>query len=295
MVRLTRSVRFGVSPAGEPGGLAAVDPAARNGYAGVPAVVGLGAHYELDVTCRGEVDHNTGYFLDIKAVDRATAATVIPAIARAAARQWAGPGGGSGGGGGGRVGVAEPGDSPGCVLAGAMPALDAAVGGTLVGVRWWITPFYSVEVVMTQLRSESASALVRQRFEFAAAHRLHTDTLSPEENRRLFGKCNHPSGHGHNYIVEPAVRVPLSGEGSAFTLVDLERAVAETVLARFDHTFLNLDAPEFRPDGGVNPSVENIAKVCFELLRAPVQARPGVSLHSVTVWETEKTSATYPG
>lgn len=285
MVRLTRSVRFGVSPTGEPGGLAAVDPGARNGYAGVPAVVGLGAHYELDVTCRGEVDPNTGYFLDIKAVDRATASTAIPAIARAAARQW---GSGVGVGGGGALG-------PGSVLAGAMPALDAAVNGTLIGVRWWITPFYSVEVVMSQLKSDRACALVRQRFEFAAAHRLHTDTLSPEENRRLFGKCNHPSGHGHNYIVEPAVRVPLSGEGSAFTLVDLERAVAETVLARFDHTFLNLDAPEFRSPGGVNPSVENIARVCFELLRAPVEARPGVSLQAVTVWETEKTSATYPG
>ena len=133
-------------------------------------------------------------------------------------------------------------------------------------------------------------AILRQRFEFAAAHRLHVPSLSDDENRRLFGKCNHPSGHGHNYVVEPAVAVPTGMP--AFALADLERLTHERVIERFDHKHLNLDTSEFGV-GGLNPSVENIARVCFDLLRESVHAAGG-ELVAVTVWETEKTCAAYP-
>lgn len=246
-------------------------------------MAGLGAHYELDIACAGEVNPSTGYFLDIKAIDTAARATAVVAISAAA--------------------KAEGGEQqrPEAVLAAAAGGLNVALGGAVRRVRWWLSPFFSVEVAMADL----TTAVIRQRFEFAAAHRLHVDTLSPEENRRLFGKCNNPSGHGHNYIVEPAVRVPVASTppGAAahgFTLADLERAVASTVMARFDHMNLNADVPEFRSPGGVNPSVENIARVCFEMLRGPIENPSGgqghgAELQSVTVWETEKTSATYPG
>ena len=133
---------------------------------------------------------------------------------------------------------------------------------------------------------------ISQQFEFAAAHRLHCADLSEAENRRVFGKCNNPHGHGHNYRLEVAVSVPMPAEGqwAGFGLPDLERIVGERVVERFDHTHLNLDTPEF---ARLNPSVENIARVCHDLLADPIAAA-GAALDHVTVWETEKTSCTYP-
>ncbi len=249
-------------------------------------MVGLGRYYELDVRCRGEADAQTGYFLDIKVIDRAARGTLIEHIARAC--------------------VATPMAEPAGVLAGGLAALDAALGrGLLVSVRWRLTPTYSVEVAM----AEPQSAVMRQRFEFAAAHRLHAQGLSDEENRRVFGKCNNPSGHGHNYVVEASVVVgvapgqhadagtgaAVTGSRDAFTLASLEEAVDATIMNRLDHTNLNVDVAAFdQARGGVNPSVEHIARFCFELL-APEVARRGARLREVCVWETEKTSATYPG
>jgi 6-pyruvoyltetrahydropterin/6-carboxytetrahydropterin synthase len=135
-----------------------------------------------------------------------------------------------------------------------------------------------------------STAILSERFEFAAAHRLHCQQLTDEQNRSIFGKCNSPNGHGHNYRVEVSVRVPIEQTVPSFTLRHLEEIVATTVIDRFDHKHLNVDTQEFAT---VNPSVENIAAACHALLVAPIQERGG-ELVRVTVWETEKTSATYP-
>lgn len=230
---------------------------------------GLGRHYALDVACRGEVDPATGYFLDIKAIDEAARRGALPAIERACRE--------------------SPGVEASLVIGEAARGLASELAGKFWSVRWWLSPFYSVEM----RAQDMTRAIVRQRFEFAAAHRLHSASLSDEENRRVFGKCNHPSGHGHNYVVEPAVAVDASGRGRAFSLSELERVTHAAVIERFDHKHLNLDTEEFG-EGGLNPSVENIARVCFGLLRGPV-ADAGGELVGVTVWETEKTCATYPG
>ena len=133
-------------------------------------------------------------------------------------------------------------------------------------------------------------AIVAERFDFSASHRLHCPGRSDDENRRLFGKCNNPNGHGHNYRIEVAVRVPAGPGAEALPEDRLERVVRREVLERFDHRHLNSDCPEF---ASLNPSVENIAKVCHGLLE-PALREAGTELHRVTVWETEKTSATYP-
>ncbi|MDX2132585.1 MAG: 6-carboxytetrahydropterin synthase [Planctomycetota bacterium] len=262
MVELVRRVRFSISPS-QP-------EDSRNGYAGRPAMDGVGAFYELAVACAGEVDPRLGYLIDIQQIDRAVRATVIPRLEEAAR--------------------ARPSDPPEHALAGAVPALHAALHGHVSGVCWRLSPYYSVEVRM----AAPDVALLRQRFDFAASHRLHCPELSPEENRRVFGKCNNPNGHGHNYQVEPCVEVPV-GQTPVLRLPELERLVEDVIIQRFDHKNLNEDAPEFRTPGGVNPSVENIAKVCFELLdRALRDAAPRVTLRSMTVWETDRTSAVYP-
>lgn len=129
-----------------------------------------------------------------------------------------------------------------------------------------------------------------QCFEFSASHRLHVASLSEDENRRVFGKCNNPSGHGHNYRVEITVAGEASGPtGRVVELPMFEETVRREVIDRFDHKHLNTDTAEF---AALNPSVENIARVIWELLRdkfAPVR------LKRIRVWETAKTYAEFAG
>ena len=131
---------------------------------------------------------------------------------------------------------------------------------------------------------------VTQSFEFSAAHRLHCEGLSDEENRRLFGKCSNPSGHGHNYVLEVTVEgEPDKDTGRVASLPDLQRTVDECVIHPFDHKNLNMEVTDFR---SLNPSVENIARVIWNRLHA--ELAPAI-LSRVRVWETPKTYAEYRG
>ena len=222
---------------------------------------GLGAHYELVVSCRGEIDPVQGYLINIKEIDAAVRGHAVPRIHAA-------------------LGAGDAGSTLREVVRGLpLKGLDS--------VRWKLSPYYSLEVKT----DAPTTVLLRQKFDFCAAHRLHAPSLSAEENRRLYGKCNYPSGHGHNYQFEPCIEVM---EPSAMPLSELERIADEVVVQRFDHKNLNTDTAEFLDGSGLNPSVENIARVCFELL-GPALARPGARLVSVTVWESDRTSCTYPG
>jgi 6-pyruvoyltetrahydropterin/6-carboxytetrahydropterin synthase len=270
MVRLRRCVRFCVNPPQAPH---VAD--AHNGYAGRPSMSGLGRFYALDVAASGDPDPITGYLLNIKDLDRAAHSAGVPVIERACEER--------------------PAVDPATVMPEVVAALADALGGAaLESVRWSLTPYYSVEMTP----ADTTHVTIRQSFDFAAAHRLHVASLSDEENRATFGHCNNPAGHGHNYRIEPAVRVALDTGGPAFTLADLERVTDDVILQRFDHTHLNQDTPEFRAEsGGVTPSVENIARVFFELLAPAIAERSGADaeLRSITVWETDRTSCTYPG
>jgi 6-pyruvoyltetrahydropterin/6-carboxytetrahydropterin synthase len=129
---------------------------------------------------------------------------------------------------------------------------------------------------------------VTRRMHFNAAHRVHNPALSEQENQRLFGKCNNPNWHGHNYELQ----VTLTGQPQDGTIIDIpafERIVADTVIDRFDHKNLNLEVAEFKE---VIPSVENIAKVIYGLLRQKFESNRA-QLASVTVWESSKTWCEY--
>jgi 6-pyruvoyltetrahydropterin/6-carboxytetrahydropterin synthase len=102
-----------------------------------------------------------------------------------------------------------------------------------------------------------------RRYSLSASHRLHAEALSAEENAATYGKCNNPHGHGHNYVVEVLVGGEVdAGTGMVINLSDLDRAVAERVMERFDHRNLNLD-PEFQRQV---PTTENFSRVIFGLL-----------------------------
>lgn len=156
-----------------------------------------------------------------------------------------------------------------------------------------LTPYHAVSLEIRDM----PKALVTRRFDFCAAHRLHLPELSDEENLALFGKCSHPSGHGHNYRLDVTVEAADAARapGVAVTAgpLGLERwseIVRVEVVDRYDHRNLNIDCPEFRT---LNPSVENIARVCHERLVRPLRDA-GVSLRRVRVFESEKTWCEVP-
>lgn len=105
---------------------------------------------------------------------------------------------------------------------------------------------------------------VTRRYEFAASHRLDSPQLSGEENRRLYGKCNHPYGHGHNYVVEVSARGPLDGAtGRAVDTGLLDELVARHVLGPFQHRNLNADVAAFER---LVPTSENLGvEICRRL------------------------------
>lgn len=125
-----------------------------------------------------------------------------------------------------------------------------------------------------------------RRYRFCAAHRLHTDHLSPEANRTVFGKCNNPNGHGHNYVV--LVTVKSSGSEEARDLDRLDQVVQDTVVKRFDHQDLNRD-PEF---AGLTTTGENLVKLIWDLLTLKL---PGGLLEKVGVIETRDNYFEYAG
>lgn len=119
-------------------------------------------------------------------------------------------------------------------------------------------------------------------YEFCAAHRLHVDRLSTEENQRLFGKCNNPAGHGHNYLLEVTVAgEPNPTSGMIVSLTELDEIVNQLVVERYDHKHLNLDVPEFQH---TNPTSEAIVQHIFDTLD---QALP-VRLYRVRLHETAR-------
>ena len=116
--------------------------------------------------------------------------------------------------------------------------------------------------------------------EFSASHYYHNPDLSPEENRRLFGKCNNPNGHGHNYVVEVTVRGEVDPRsGFVMDLKDLKDILSREVLDAFDHRLLNKEVPEFASQ---IPTTENIAVVVWNRLQPHL---PTSQLHRVRVYE----------
>ena len=128
--------------------------------------------------------------------------------------------------------------------------------------------------------------------EFSASHRLHDPALGDEENRRLYGICNNPHGHGHNYRLEVTVRGEVPASGMVMNLTDLMRVLHERVLPQVDHKHLNHDVPFL---AGVVTTAENIAVAFWGELEPTLQDIPGCKLHRIRVRESRHNSAEYYG
>ena len=105
---------------------------------------------------------------------------------------------------------------------------------------------------------------ITRKVEFSAGHLYENPKFSAEENRRIFGKCNNPHGHGHNYVLEVTVAgEPDESTGMILDLKELKEILQREILDRMDHKFLNYEVPELK---GQIPTTENIARVIWELL-----------------------------
>ncbi|MEJ2009282.1 MAG: 6-carboxytetrahydropterin synthase [Acidobacteriota bacterium] len=132
-----------------------------------------------------------------------------------------------------------------------------------------------------------------KRYRFSASHRLHNDALSAEENARVFGKCNSPYGHGHNYVIDVTVCGPVDpATGMVMDLTVLDQAVEQDILDRFDHTYLNLDVPNFE---GKVPTTENLCVEIYHLLRQRLEASEGSArLEKIRLEETSSNFFEFP-
>lgn len=124
---------------------------------------------------------------------------------------------------------------------------------------------------------------------FNAAHRLYNPAWDFEKNNAVFGKCNNPHFHGHNYDLEvKVVGTPHPDTGYVIDLKFLSDIIQQEIIARFDHRNLNLDCPEF---AHINPTAENIAIVIYQILRSKIDA----SLYlQVRLYETKRNFVEYP-
>lgn len=129
--------------------------------------------------------------------------------------------------------------------------------------------------------------------EFSASHRLHNPALSDAQNRELYGICNNPNGHGHNYAVEVSVRGPVpDGTGMVMDLNRLSRLIVERLIEPVEHKHLNFDVPFLE---GVIPTAENVAVAFWRELEPALAPFRGARLSRIRVRESRMNYVDYRG
>ncbi|MBN1480481.1 6-carboxytetrahydropterin synthase [candidate division KSB1 bacterium] len=131
---------------------------------------------------------------------------------------------------------------------------------------------------------------VTRHMHFNAAHRLHSDVLSDPENEQLYGVCNNPMGHGHNYELEITIKgEPDPVTGMVIDLKELKDIVQQVIIDRVDHKHLNFDVDFMR---GIVPTAENIVVAFWQQLKDKI---PQGELYELKLYETPRNMATFRG
>lgn len=144
----------------------------------------------------------------------------------------------------------------------------------------------------TSTQHESTVEITR-RVEFSAAHRLHNPELGAEENRELYGICNNPNGHGHNYELEVTVVGPVpKATGMVMDLNRLSMLLQAELLGAIDHKHLNHDVPFLQ---GVIPTAENIAIGIWGRIAPKIEDFRGCRLHRIKLYESRSNFVVYRG
>ena len=262
MMRLSREVRFAVTNDHE--------PKISNSWSGWPSTNLVVPRLSLITVVQGKPEKHSGYVCNIKIIDDLVRDVIENEVIPRCLQQ-------------------QPAEQ-------LLPLIFdkcCSAWDSQSGVDTSLVEIVEQELVLTpQLKysikdKDRRMVCLTQQFEFSASHRLHNAELSDEENRNLFGKCNNPNGHGHNYVVEISVnRIVERGE---INLPDFESKVKALVIDRLDHKHLNADVEYF---AAVIPSVENIAIAIWNWLDG--QFNDDI-LTNVRVYETPKTWADFSG
>lgn len=265
MVRLGRQIRFSINP------FLAGTGAGANAYASKPAGEGLAVFLELGIELLGPIDPDTGFVINVVEIDRIAEGVLAPIFAEGISACWRR---------GEHIDLAR--------VARMLEAVGARLSdniqtGKVDKLLLRLNPFRTV----TMDTNETGTITFSEKFEFAAMHKLWNDTFSAERNFEVFGKCAHPTGHGHNYVVEVTVGTPAAGP--ALEIGRFERIVDAELIQIVDHKNLNEDVPAF---GSTIPTVENIATFAWERLAGKLAP---ARLRRITVWETDRTYCTYEG
>lgn len=277
MLTLTRKSTFYASHIYKGGGLSADELQRLFGIAAEPS--GHGHNYVLELSVRGPVDARDGMVINIKVVDAALKDLLSPIDHRLL-----------------NTAMPEFHDSPPTTerLAQILwKRLPPRIGNAdCVSLRLEEHPGLHVEL----FREEPDMIYLTRALEFSASHRLHSEQLSEEENWRVYGKCNNPNGHGHNYILEATVvGTPDSRTGTIIDLGKFDDLLKSEIDQRFDHKHLNLDTPYFKD---LPATAENIAIVIWNLLEKKIPAcsdHGAVKLQRVRLIETARSWFDYYG
>jgi 6-pyruvoyltetrahydropterin/6-carboxytetrahydropterin synthase len=273
MVTLTRRVSFSAAHRYDLPDVSEEESARLYGLCANPN--GHGHDYTCEVTVAGEIDPETGMVLNIVDLNHLLREVVVePLDGEFLARSHPFTRG--------QVPTSEN------LVRAIWRSVEAGLtGARLQRVRLQENDWLAAECCR---RSEELMVFLTRTYEFSASHRLHSLRLSDEKNQEIFGKCNNPYGHGHNYKLEVTVCGPVNERTGLMTdLRYLDQVVKEEVLDRYDHKNLNMDLPEFRE---LNPTSENLVKLIWERLARRVQHPP---LYRVTVRETERNFFSYYG
>lgn len=127
---------------------------------------------------------------------------------------------------------------------------------------------------------------------FSAAHRLHNPVLSDADNRKMYGECNHPDGHGHNYTLEVTVRGNMSDKsGMVIDLKILKKIITEKIVKKVDHKYLNFDVDFMRH---VIPTAENMVIRFWQILKEALSGEKA-ELYELKLYETDNNVVVYKG
>ncbi len=265
MHKLARQVRFSINP------FLSEDRAGSNSFASKPAGEGLSIFLELSVEIHGSLAADTGFVVNVVDIDRNVREFVVPLFAQRIRQDY---------GQARHVGLSVMIE----LLRSTWNQLSDKFGSVRLGkLSLKLNPFRRIA-----MKSEDLEMVYFcERFEFAAMHKLWNDDFSEQKNFEVFGKCANPSGHGHNYVVEVAIKMPASRDD--FRIGDFEKTVDSELIKLLDHKNLNADVEQF---SRTIPTMENIAAFAWNRLADKL---PHAALHRVTVWETDKTYCTYYG
>jgi len=234
---------------------------------------GHGHNYVCEATVGGPLDERTGMAINVKELDAALAATLAPLDHRFLNEEL----------------PALAGRNPTTEVLATLVRDDLAARVAAQPVQVEQVRLYETEELWADADGGDEVSLTRV-YGFSAAHRLHSPALTEDENRALFGKCNNPHGHGHDYRLEVTVRGSVAPHtGMVVDLARLDAVVHEQLVDRWDHRHLNHEVPEL---SGVNPTSENVVVAAWQLLAPHVGP---ARLEKLVLWETPKSAFEYRG